>query len=457
MLYRIFQYVNDDLLDKPLAIFGDKPATWRQIRSRADEFVAKLSPHAGRAIGLAVSFGCDWLAAAAAADFLGCRSFLLPAELSAEQLSRYGDQFDLAAVLVEADHLSADDRTRKLDDLSDTCSTPAQAHAGQSSVVLLTSGTSGEPKAALHSWTSLASGIRAGEKLRGVRMLLAYDVTRYAGLQVLLTALLNAAVLCVPRSRAMPDVVRAVVDQRVDVVSGTPTFWRMLLANSSPADRASMQLRQITLGGEPVDQHVLDGLRSAFPAARITHIYASTEMGVCFSVHDAREGFPADFLNSDKLPVRLKIESGRLWIRSNRGMAGYLGRQTSGDMAAGEWFDTGDAVELRGDRVLFLGRLSSRINVGGEKVYPEEIESIIRQVPGVADARVSGLASTIVGQLVQAEVVPADGADTAELSQRISEFCRGRLDGFKRPRIISFVETLASPDTMKISRRTDGT
>ena len=82
---------------------------------------------------------------------------------------------------------------------------------------------------------------------------------------------------------------------------------------------------QITLGGEAVDQDLLDRLHAAFPHARLTHIYASTEMGVCFSVRDGKAGFPADYLSDRSLPCQLRIASdGELEIRSKRAMVGYF-------------------------------------------------------------------------------------------------------------------------------------
>jgi acyl-CoA synthetase (AMP-forming)/AMP-acid ligase II len=296
--------------------------------------------------------------------------------------------------------------------------------------------------------------------------LLTYDLSRYAGLQVLLTSLVNGGQLCIAASRAMADIVQAAVSHEVELVSGTPTFWRMFLANSREEQRRRMPLRQITLGGEPVGQPILDALRLAWPAARVTHIYASTEMGVCFSVHDGREGFPVELLNSSQSPgdaaVAMKVDAGRLWIRSKRAMAGYVSAAQDGraNAVAGKaevsgWFDTGDEVEIRAGRVYFLGRQSSRINVGGEKVYPEEIEAVLRELAGVAEVRVSGMASSIAGQIVQAEIVPAPGVDRDDLRRRVGEFARQRLAGYKQPRIVRFVESLAAGDTMKIGRRAD--
>ena len=87
---------------------------------------------------------------------------------------------------------------------------------------------------------------------------------------------------------------------------------------------AQLPIVQITLGGEVVDQAVLDRLKNAFPKSRLVHIYATTEMGRCFSVNDGLAGFPASYLKAP-LPdgVELKIEDGQLMIRSANSMRMY--------------------------------------------------------------------------------------------------------------------------------------
>ncbi|MCG3178505.1 MAG: 2-succinylbenzoate--CoA ligase [Phycisphaerae bacterium] len=427
---------------------GAAIATFDTLAARASALAAAWAAMAGRPVGLALSDGSEWIASAAALDRLGCRAYLLSSQ-SAEDIVALADRFGLACIVCEPEAAeSAGDPRLVTPPPSVPGAAPRDLPANApSEVVLFTSGTTGEPKAALHTWASLTSGIRPRPELAGVRMLLAYECTRYAGLQVLLTGLIGRARLTVPTSRDMGDIIDAIVRDRVEFVSGTPTFWRMLLVRSSDGQRRRMPLRQITLGGEAARQPILDALRREFPDARITQIYASTEMGVCFSVHDAREGLPASLLNRDDLPVAMKVENGRLMIRSSRSMRQYLDDQP----VAGRWFDTGDSVEVRGDRVLFLGRESTRINVGGDKVYPEEIEAVLRGVEGVAEVRVSGVDSSIVGQLVQADVLPMPGADRAALRERIDFACR-QLAGHKRPRIINLVDTLATGGSMKLRR-----
>ena len=120
----------------------------------------------------------------------------------------------------------------------------------------------------------------------------------------------------------------------VDAVSGTPTFWRRTL-HRDPEALARVPLRQITLGGEPVDQAVLDQLRELFPAARISWIYASSEVGASIVVHDGRAGFPVGWLDR-VTPGRptLSVRDDELVITSPHHGVGLDGPVRTGDRVA---------------------------------------------------------------------------------------------------------------------------
>ena len=209
--------------------------------------------------------------------------------------------------------------------------------------------------------------------------------------------------------------------------------------------------KQITLGGEPADQSVLNALKSAFPDARIAHIYASTEAGVGFSVTDGLVGFPQQYLKNGVAGNQLRIsECGTLLVRPDK----YAPTVGGASLVREDGFiDSGDLVEIRGERILFLGRDSGAINVGGNKVIPEEIEAVIREVEGVGEVLVKPKGSGLMGQLVTAEIQPmSPDADKASLKEKIMAHCRGRLEKYKVPAFIKFVAEIEHNPTGKISR-----
>jgi len=305
----------------------------------------------------------------------------------------------------------------------------AQSVSGE--VLLLTSGTSGTPKVARHKWQTLLARIRRPRTEEERVWLLTYLPTSFAGLQVLLTALVCGDQI-VRAPRAPREVLALATQRRVTHLSCTPTFLRGLMA--AGADGSLLpSFKQITLGGEIADQRTLTAARTRFPGARISHIYAATETGALFSVGDGLEGFPRIWLENGVEDVRLKLVDDVLYVNSPRAMVAYAGRP---DVSA--WIDTGDMVSVGEDRVLFVGRRDRRINVGGAKTVPEEVEQAIMEVPGVADAVVTGMPNPLSGQMVLAEVVPEPGSDTEMLREEIFSHIRGRLANHQIPRILRF-------------------
>jgi acyl-CoA synthetase (AMP-forming)/AMP-acid ligase II len=315
--------------------------------------------------------------------------------------------------------------------------------------ILATSGTSGTPKLVGHSFTSLTRTVKRDvQKATSYRWGLLYDAHRFAGLQVVLQALLSGSVLCLPTSDGFDDQVRAAVEGQVNALSATPTLWRKLLMDPRIA---KLDLRQITLGGEIADQPILSALSKSFPRSRITHIYASTEAGTGFAVKDGKTGFPKAWLDSSESPVPLRVdERGHLCIKPSQLPTGEVIRRR---MLPDGYLDTEDRVEVSGDRVVFLGRASGAINVGGNKVIPEHIEQVIRHASGVLDVRVYGRPNSVVGNLVVADVVVADDADPREMRARVLKHCRSILESWQVPAFLRFVDALAVSSAGKVERQ----
>jgi acyl-CoA synthetase (AMP-forming)/AMP-acid ligase II len=244
-------------------------------------------------------------------------------------------------------------------------------------------------------------------------------------------------------------------DAGVTHISGTPSHWRRALM--CPQVRG-ISPRYVRLSGEIADQGILNSLRSQFPDAKVGHAFASTEAGVGFEVNDGLEGFPASFIGGLE-SVEVKVVDGTLRIRSARTAQRYLGSDAV-DLVDDQGFvDTGDAVELKGDRYYFLGRKSGLINIGGLKVYPEEIEAVINRHPAVRMCVVRAKRSAITGSLVAADIVLKDqytgqaGSGTAEFRREILGICRETLAAHKVPASIAFVPSLDIASAGKLARR----
>lgn len=320
--------------------------------------------------------------------------------------------------------------------------------------LMLTSGTSGVPKIVGHTLEALTGAIVAEGPARGPAPVWAtfYDIRRYGGLQIFLRAILSGGSMVLSDSHeALADHVARLNARGVTHISGTPSHWRKLLMSGSAARFAP---RYVRLSGEIADQAVLDGLKAAFPGSSVGHAYASTEAGVGFAVNDGLEGFPADYLGS-RNGVEMKVVDGSLRIRSKRTAHAYIGRNASA-LTDGEGFvDSGDMVELRGNRYYFVGRRGGIINIGGLKVHPEEIEAVINRHPDVRMSRAKSRRSPITGGIVVAEVILADGTDPSRagaIRDQILELCRAQLAVHKVPAVIRFVDALDVTPAGKLAR-----
>jgi acyl-coenzyme A synthetase/AMP-(fatty) acid ligase len=321
--------------------------------------------------------------------------------------------------------------------------------------LMLTSGTSGLPKIVGHTLDGLAGAIIAEGPARHPNATWAtfYDIRRYGGLQIFLRATIGGGsmVLSDP-GEAVADHVARLSACGVTHVSGTPSHWRKLLMSRAAANFSPSYVR---LSGEIADQAVLDGLAGAFPHASIGHAYASTEAGVGFAVDDGREGFPADLIGPNRDGVEMKVVDGSLRIRSPRTARAYIGAGAPPLADVDGFVDTGDMVELRGERYHFAGRRDGVINVGGLKVHPEEVEAAINRHGSVRMSRARSRRSPITGAVVVADVVLADGTDAGRheaIRAEIFGRCKDSLAAYKVPALIRFVERLDVTAAGKLAR-----
>ena len=314
--------------------------------------------------------------------------------------------------------------------------------------LLLTSGTTGRPKLVAHTLASLSGPLDDGLAVAPEAVWSTfYDVRRYGGLQILLRALLGGGsmVLSQADEKVAAFLARAAA-AGVTHVSGTPSHWRRALMSGAlmSGGAPGFAPRYVRLSGEVADQAILNSLATAFPGAGIAHAFASTEAGVAFDVRDGLAGFPAAMVGAPGAKAELRVIDGTLRIRSARTASCYLGG--AGALADADGFvDTGDMVELRGDRYHFTGRREGVINVGGQKVHPEEVEAVLHLHPQVQMARVRGRASPITGALVTADIVlhtPAGPEAFAALREEILALCRASLAAHKVPTVLRAVATL---------------
>ena len=312
---------------------------------------------------------------------------------------------------------------------------------------LATSGTTGEPKWFSHSFLSLTAHTKHSHKLQALCWALLYQPFRFAGLQVVLQALLSGADLVDVVDYEPLAQMAFLKHDDVTAVSATPSLWRQLLMTGQLNE---LTLSHMTLGGEIADQSLLDKLHRLFPKAKLRHIYASTEAGVGFVVTDGCAGFPAKWLKDRSLSVALKVsDKQHLLIKPNHPVCQSLAQQT--DVQG--YVDTLDNVQVINDRVFFLGRTTGTINVGGNKVHPEKVEQVLLQCADISQVKVYAKKSALLGELVVADVMLIDTGVEQEVKQQVLKMCKKQLQRFEIPTKISIVNHIDHNPSGKLNRK----
>jgi acyl-coenzyme A synthetase/AMP-(fatty) acid ligase len=317
--------------------------------------------------------------------------------------------------------------------------------------VLLTSGTTGVPKLVRHTLATLTGAMPAGTALgHGAVWSTFYDMRRYGGLQIFLRAMLGGGSMVLSSAlEPVGEFLARAGAHGVTHISGTPSHWRRALMSAAAGKIAPGYIR---LSGEIADQAILDHLHASFPDADIAHAFASTEAGVAFDVRDGFSGFPASYIGR-RGDVEMRVVDGSLRIRSDRIALGYLGDGAPALIDPDGFVDTGDIVELDDGRYHFVGRRGGVINIGGQKVHPEEIEAVINRHPEVQMSRVRARKNPITGAIVVADVVvTAEHAPLDALKGQILDACRGTLARYKVPATIRFVPAIEVAASGKLAR-----
>lgn len=318
---------------------------------------------------------------------------------------------------------------------------------GNPGLVLFTSGTSGAPKAAVQDFAALLEKFKRRRPPLSTLAFLLFD--HMGGLNTILHALSNGArVVATGGDRSADTICRAIEEHRVELLPATPTFLNLLLLSGVYRDRDLSGLRVISYGTEPMPETTLERLRKAFPGVRLQQTYGLIEGGVLRSKSRSDVSL---WVKVGGEGCETRVVDGVFQIRTPSMILGYLNAPSP--ITADGWLVTGDAVLRDGDYVRFLGRKSEQINVGGEKVYPSEVESVIQQMEEVEDVTVYGERNGIVGEIVCARVKQREAVRTAGLEQRVKRHCRERLDRFKVPVKVAVTDEQMAGDRLKKLRR----
>lgn len=293
-------------------------------------------------------------------------------------------------------------------------------------LVIFSSGSTGTSKAALHDLVPLLDQFRRpGLPVRAISFLL-FD--HIGGINTLFSILGNGGCLVLVDERSPERVCDAIARHHVELLPVTPTFLNLLLVSEAYRHWDLASLTIVSYGTEVMPAATLRRLQDALPHVKPVQKYGSSELGILQSKTRPGDGL---WLKIGDERCRTRVVNGMLEVRTPTAMMGYL--NAVDPFTPDGWFPTGDAVELDGEYMRVLGRRSEMINIGGEKVHPAEIESVLQEMDGVVDVVVVAEPHLISGQIAKARVRLSTTETLEQFRTRMRSFCRDRLPRFKIP------------------------
>lgn len=316
---------------------------------------------------------------------------------------------------------------------------------GHPGLVLFSSGTSGEPKCAVHDFSRLLEKFR--ERKTALRTLNFLLFDHWGGLNTMFHILSNNGVVISTKDRSPRNICKLIEKYKIELLPASPTFLNMLLLSESCIEYDLSSLRIISYGTEPMLPSTLHRLKTVFPSVKLLQTYGLIELGVLKSKSQSDESLLVKLGGNG---YQLRVVNGLLEIKAESAMLGYLNAPSP--FTEDGWFKTGDAVEVEGEYFRILGRKSELINVGGEKVYPSEIESVIQQMSNVAEVTVYGEKNPIMGMIVVAKVRLFEEEDKKTLVTRLKNHCRKHLVNYKIPVKVVVDNKVQYSDRLKKTR-----
>ena len=293
-------------------------------------------------------------------------------------------------------------------------------------IIIFSSGSTGEPKAAIHDFTKLLTKFKVERTpLRTINFLL-FD--HWGGLNTLLHIFSNAGVVGVINERTPKSICEFIQKHKIELLPTTPTFINLLMMSRVHEEFDLSSLKIVSYGTESMPESTLKVFHKYYPNIKLKQTYGLTELGVMRTKSKSSESL---WVKVGGEEYKTKVVDNTLFIKATSTILGYLNAESPYDEDG--WYNTGDKVEQDGEWLKFLGRDSDIINVGGQKVYPAEVESVILEMENISEVAVFGKDNPIIGKIVAARINIEKDESLNDLKKRIRIFCKTKLESFKIP------------------------
>ncbi len=318
--------------------------------------------------------------------------------------------------------------------------------SNNSGLVLFSSGSTGKSKGSVHNFNKLLEKYSEARKVMRCLGFLLFD--HIGGINTLFSILSSGGTLVAQNDRKPGEICRLIEKYQIELLPTSPTFINLLIISEEYKKYDLSSLKLITYGTEVMPEFTLKKANSLFPWVKFKQTYGLSEIGI---VGTKSENDSSLWLKLGGRGYDYEIRDNILWIKAESSMLGYLNAPNPFDEDG--WFNTQDMVVRNGDYVKILGRKTEVINVGGQKVYPAEVENLLLEINNIKDVVVYGEKNNILGNIVCAKIVLSEPEDFQSLKERVLLYCRDRLESYKIPfKIVVTEESLMGNRLKKIRK-----
>jgi len=315
-------------------------------------------------------------------------------------------------------------------------------------LVLFSSGSTGKSKAAVHDLYGILEKFKVPRHSFKTITFLLYD--HIGGINTMLYVLSNAGCIVTVQDRSPENILKIIEKYKVGLLPTSPTFINLVWLSEAYKRHDISSLKTITYGTEPMPENTLKRFNELFPKIRMLQTYGLSELGILRSKSKSSNSL---WVKIGGEGFETRVVDNILQIKAKSAMLGYLNAQSP--FTEDGWFVTGDMVEVDNEYFKILGRKSEIINVGGEKVYPTEVESVIQEIENIAEVTVHGEKNLIMGNIVCAKVgLSVSRDDHRAVGRQIKNYCREKLQGYKVPAKIKIIDEKQYSDRFKKIRKT---
>jgi long-chain acyl-CoA synthetase len=437
-----FELILADHSDKPAVLFKDRIYSYGELSKIYQDNLAKLASHkigSGSVVTLSGDF-----------DPVTISMFLALVKINAVIVpllrSHTAAYTDLAKEISAADYSISINAELYLDfKLNAHLEKPTLISElkplNVPGLILFSSGSTGKPKAALHNFSTLLKKFIIQPHHQVMINFLMFD--HWGGLNTLFYILGGAGTVITTEDRSPENICELLEKWKIEVLPTSPSFLNLLLLSQAHVHKDLTHLKLITYGSEPMPQSTLDKAGKAFSGVSFKQTYGLIELGVFKTKSKSKDSL---FIKIDPNDCQYRVVDGMLELKTKSAMLGYLNAPSP--FTEDGWFKTFDSVEVDGEYLKILGRKSDLIIVGGEKVYPIEIENLILEYPNVEDVVVFKEAHPLMGNIICANVKLIQAEDERAFVIKLKKFCSESFPSYKVPSKIKI-----SKDTLSGSRQ----